>query len=217
MSKIIQKLNNLKSSESFIQVNTIRGYKYVDKAGEIVNTYYKDDVPPVFNMTIGELRIHKPSNKVEEIRVSPQMVWLRCLVVDSLDMVATTFTQESKKIFKILDVEKVSRIGWRNYFIYECDDKVDQDKIFEKIITIKTVKLNSINFEINLDKNFKVILGLQPVTKTDNNTSAVLFDIDISHSGEIDTKEVPKVLKEFREYLTAEKGFLDTVNNILVG
>lgn len=217
MTNPIKKLNNLKSSESFIQVNTIKGYKYVDKAGEIVNAYYKDDAPPAFNMTIGELRINKPSNKIEELKVSSQMVWMRCLIVDSLDMVATTFTQESKKIFKILDIEKVSRIGWRNYFIYECAIKADQDKIFEKLTTIKTAKLNSINFEINLEKNFKVILGMLPVTKTDNNTSAVLFDVDISHNGEVDTKEVPKLLKEFREYLTADSGFIGTVNNILVG
>ena len=41
MSKTIQKLNTLKNPESFMQINTIKGFKYVDRAGEIVNAYHK--------------------------------------------------------------------------------------------------------------------------------------------------------------------------------
>ncbi len=41
MSKTIKKLNKLNNLESFIQIDTIKGFKYIDRAGEIVNTYYK--------------------------------------------------------------------------------------------------------------------------------------------------------------------------------
>ena len=43
MSKVIQKLNKLKNPESFFQINTIKGFKYVDRAGEIVNAYHKNN------------------------------------------------------------------------------------------------------------------------------------------------------------------------------
>jgi len=33
MSDTIQKLNKLKNPESFIQINTVKGFKYIDKAG----------------------------------------------------------------------------------------------------------------------------------------------------------------------------------------
>lgn len=215
MSIEVKKLNSLKNPESFIQLTLIKGYKYVDKAGEIVNTYHKNNTPPVFSMNLNELRLSKPTDKIEELRVSAQMIWARFLVVDSLDMVATIFHKESKKILNILGTEKASRLGWRNYFIYEFESGNEQDKFFENITSFKGGQTNAISFEIKTDRKFKIILGLQPVVKTDGKTPGVLLDVDLSQDGEIDLKDFSKLLKEFREYLNDEKGFLGVVNSIL--
>ena len=43
MVKTITKINNLVNAESFLQVNFVKGYKYVDRAGEIVNYFHTSD------------------------------------------------------------------------------------------------------------------------------------------------------------------------------
>ncbi len=40
MSKRIKKLGKLIHDHSFFQINIIKGYKYIDRAGEIVNMYH---------------------------------------------------------------------------------------------------------------------------------------------------------------------------------
>jgi hypothetical protein len=74
MSQTVQKLNKLKNPESFIQVNTIKGYKYVDRAGEIVNFYYKNNSAPKFIMGLNGLSIEEPKEKIDELKITPQLI-----------------------------------------------------------------------------------------------------------------------------------------------
>ena len=46
----IKSITDLKLQNSFYQLNLIKGFKYVDKAGEIVNLYHNGNKPPEFNM-----------------------------------------------------------------------------------------------------------------------------------------------------------------------
>ncbi len=77
MSNKIQKISKLKRSESFIQINTVKGFKYIDRAGEIVNLYHKKNVPPPFNMGLNGLVIDQPKDKIAELKVTPQMIWMK--------------------------------------------------------------------------------------------------------------------------------------------
>jgi len=68
--------------------------------------------------------------------------------------------------------------------------------------------------EIKTGKDFSANLMLQPVIKNDENkTSGILFDIDIFQNGEFEPKDISKLLREFRQYLADENGFLSVVNN----
>ena len=63
-------------------------------------------------------------------------------------------------------------------------------------------------------KDFSANLMIQPVIKNDTNkTHGVLFDIDIFQNGEFESKNISKILKEFRQYLADENGFLSVVNS----
>ena len=77
MSKAIQKLNKLKNPESFLQINTIKGFKYVDRAGEIVNAYHKNNLPPQFLMGQNGLVIGQPKDKIDELKVTAQIIWAK--------------------------------------------------------------------------------------------------------------------------------------------
>ena len=98
MSKAIQKLNKLKNPESFIQVNTIKGFKYVDKAGEIVNAYHKNNSAPQFQMGLNGLVVEQPKDKIDELRVTAQVIWAKFSEINSLDLISTLFAKESENI-----------------------------------------------------------------------------------------------------------------------
>lgn len=214
MSKVIQKLNNLNNPESFIQVNTIRGFKYVDKAGEIVNVYHKNNIAPQFTMGLDGLVINDPKEKVEQLKITSQEVWVKFAKPDSLDMISNIFSKDVDLILKVLEVEKVSRIGWRNYFVYEFQNQERQDEYMKKIASIKEAKLSVIRFKVNTGKSFNASLGLQPIEKNDDvKTACVLFDIDIFQNGEIKINDIPTILKNFRQYLADDYGFLNVINS----
>jgi len=214
MSKTIAKLNKLNNPESFIQINTIKGFKYVDKAGEIVNAYHKKNSAPQFSMNLNGLVIQEPKDKIEQLKITAQAVWAKFAEPDSLDMISTLFSKEAETVLKILEVEKISRIGWRNYFVYEFADQVKQDEYLKKFTVIKETKPSVIRLEVKTGKDFSANLVIQPVVKNDEaKTLGILFDVDISQTGEIGTGDISATLKSFRQYLVDDNGFLSVINS----
>lgn len=215
MSNIkIAKLNKLNNPESFIQINTIKGFRYIDKAGEIVNAYHKENSVPQFTMSLSDLVINKPKDKIDVLKITSQAVWAKFTQIDSLDMVSNLFAKEAEIILKILDVEKVSRIGWRSYFVYEFQGETKQDEYLKKFTVIDNAKLLVLRLEVKTGKSFGANLVIQPVVKNDTyKTSGVLFDIDVFQTGKIDSDKIATILKSFRQYLTDEDGFLSVVNH----
>ena len=84
MSNTIQKLNKLKNHESFMQINTVKGFKYIDKAGEIVNQYHTENIVPNFEMNLNGLIIKEPKSKIYELKITSQMIWAKFNEIDSL-------------------------------------------------------------------------------------------------------------------------------------
>lgn len=214
MSKTIQKLTKLNNPESFIQINTIKGFKYVDKAGEIVNAYHKNNSAPQFSMNLNGLVIQEPKDKIEQLKITAQVVWAKFAEPDSLDMISTLFSKEAETILNILGVEKISRIGWRNYFVYEFADQAKQDEYLKKFTVIKETKPSIIRLEVKTAKDFNTNLVIQPVVKNDEaKTPGILFDVDVFQTGEIEVSDVSATLKSFRQYLADGNGFLSVINS----
>ena len=214
MSKAITKLNKLNNPESFIQINTIKGFKYVDKAGEIVNAYHKKNSAPQFSMNLNGLVIQEPKDKIEQLKITAQVIWAKFAEPDSLDMISTLFSKETEVISKILEVEKISRIGWRNYFVYEFADQAKQDEYLKKFTVIKETKPSVIRLEVKTGKDFNANLVIQPVIKNNEaKTLGILFDVDVFQTGEIEIGDVSTTLKSFKQYLADDNGFLSVINS----
>lgn len=213
MGKNIQKISNLKNPESFFQINTIKGFKYIDKAGEIVNEYHSDDKAPMFSMGLNGLVIEKPKEKIDILKITPQDIWAKFTEIDSLDMIARLFNQEANKIISILEIKKINRIGWRSYFIYDFISSKKQSEYFEKLIALENLKLSNASFNIITDKDFNINLIIQPVIKDDAQmTAGVLFDVDIYQIKNIDIKKVSIIFDSFREYILDDNGLAKVLN-----
>lgn len=214
MGKKIQKISNLKNPESFFQLNTIKGFKYIDKAGEIVNAYHIEENVPSFSMGLEGLVIEKPKDKIDILKITSQTIWAKFSQINSLDMIIRLFVQEASNIINILEVEKINRIGWRNYFIYDFIDKTKQDEYFKKLVTLNNLTLSTASFHISTKHDFKINLIIQPVIKNDEQmTSGVLFDVDIYQTDNIDTKGISTTLDSFRKYILDENDGLVNVLN----
>ncbi len=213
MSKL-RKINELKNPESFLQINTVKGFKYVDKAGEIVNAFHKNETPPQFTMGLDGLVIEQPVDKIDTLKITPQVVWAKTTQIDSLDMISRLFSKESKKIIGILEIDKISRIGWRNYFIYEFQNKEEQEDFFKKLIPINGLRPSSISFKVDTGNLFQANLIIQPVIKENEaGVTGVLFDIDIFQDKKIDTEHIQTALDSFRDYLQDSKNGLIKILN----
>ena len=213
MSKL-RKINNLKNPESFLQINTVKGFKYVDKAGEIVNAFHKGETPPQFTMGLDGLVLEQPIDKLDTLKITPQVIWTKTTQVDSLDMVSRLFSTESKKILSILEITEISRIGWRNYFIYEFPSKEDQEVFFKKLVPVDGLQPVSISFKVDTSTLFQANLTIQPVIKENEaGATGVLFDVDIFQNKEIDTEHIQSTLDSFRTYIQdSENGLIKILN-----
>lgn len=216
MSRTIKKINQLKNTESFIQAHTIKGFKYIDKAGEIINLYHLGNKMPKFTMNPDGLILENPIKKMETLKITPTFIWSRFLDIDNLGKVIEIYIQELKRVCSILEVEKFSRIGWRNYFIYEFLNKEQETTFLEKIKILDNTNTEFIRLNLKTNKNFESTLMIQVVAKDNNpGQKGVLFDIDIFNRAEIEINDVLLNLKSFKDYLKSTDNFLSIVNNIL--
>jgi len=217
MSNIIKKINKLNNTESFMQINTVRGFKYIDRAGEIINQYHTDGVVPSLEMNLDGLVISEPKNKMHELKITSQMIWAKFNEIDSLDMIEDLFFKESKAILKILDVDQINRIGWRNHFVFEFKNKEDQDEYFKKLTNFENGTLSIAGFEVDTKKDFSMNLIIKSVVKNDKHKiPGVLFDVDIFKSSEIKKEDILEVLNEFKDYLRGDSAFLSVLNSTFI-
>ncbi|MDE0091728.1 MAG: hypothetical protein OXN83_00390 [Oligoflexia bacterium] len=216
MSDIIKKLSNFEHSDSFIQIDTIKGFEYVNRVGEIINKYHKSDLsPPQYMGGLEGLIIHKPTEEIEEIRLGSQSLWAKFEKRDSMEMILNAFSKESEKVFNTLSVKHARRIGWRNYFFHEIGDDVKLKKYLEKFTPTKEMNPMGFIFRIETKEDFEANLGIQPVVKNGGEKKAfgILFDVDIFYVNKIETNKIKENLKAFSEYLRDKEGFLKVINN----
>lgn len=217
MPKItISKINNLKNIESFLQINLFKGYKYVDKAGEIVNNFYHNKKEPIFKMGLGGLIISQPNEEVEEVKISAKTFWSHFVNPSSFESSINYFEKISIETLNILEVDKISRLGWRNYFVYEFPNEEKRDEILNRFFVNKNFKMEEFNFSTK-DKELSLDIKVKKIKKNDEmETPGLLFDIDISQSFDdfLEKKELPAKLLEFINFIRSNT-FLNIINTIL--
>lgn len=217
MKHTIQKINKLICAESFLQVNLVKGFKYVDKAGEIVNEFHSGNKEPQFAMILKELVINKSDR--EEIKISPKVFWSRYISPDSIDQFLELFVKDAEKIFKILEVNQISRIGWRNHFVYEFtqeDGEKERALIFSKFLKKEKLNLEVIELSYKIESvNF--YFRISKISKNDkNSTPALLFDVDCfkEFNENLKIEETRSELKKIEKKIRSDD-FLGIINFVL--
>ena len=207
----IDKITKLKNIESFLQINFIKGHKYVDKAGEFVNALYNNDSVPFHTMRPDGMEMKLGDNK--ELRVSSYNLWIHFLNPDSFEMQKQELLKSFELVNSIFKPGKYTRVGWRNYFIYEysgeCPQIIDNDNLyggeFNEIILNKKIE--------NLDSR----ISISKVAKKDKEQDAILFDIDMYKRLEVNAVNVDEINRTIMQIANTinSKELLELVNKIL--
>ena len=216
MPNAIRKINQLKTLESFIQINFFKGFEYIDKAGKLINKFYKDDLPPQFSVGLDGLVILKPNDITEELKISADGYWSHYTKPSSLDQVATFYSKYYDDVVNTLGVEKITRIGWRNYFVYEYQKSEERENALKKLNLGSELKIEACVFSLKTNEITSNIIIRRAVRNDSKKTPAILLDIDsfIVFKSPHPVKEGHKSLKEIRIMIQSDD-FLKQINLIL--
>lgn len=215
----LRKFNELMIVESFIQINLFKGFTYIDKAGEIVNAFYTDNVPPKFEMQQSGLVIYEPDDDMNAFKVTPKYVWGHYLEPITLDKVITSFYKKFKEVTTILNVDKIERIGWRSFFIFAVQSKTEMDKMIKKYLPSLRGELVSLACTHKVNE-LRMNIKITPVKKRDGdkgkNGYGIMFDIDVYQtSSELtDRTDVKGILNQIRDLYKKEEA-LEIVRSII--
>ncbi len=217
MKHEIQKLNQLKHIDSFMQINYLRGFKYIDKAGEIVNLFFTNQEAPPYQMTQRELIIKETIADPKTYRIAVDNVWCHDSDPQNLGNLEQSFQKKSCEFLGILDVKEITRVGWRNYFIYELQDREEKNRILSKFVPITDSEFSNMRFQKNIcdfECNF-IIKGAEK--RDEGKTQAIIFDIDCFKNFDaspIAPGDVLDCLTNIREVLNS-KNMLEVINLVL--
>lgn len=209
----IKSITDLKLQNSFYQLNLIKGFKYIDKAGEIVNLYYEGDKPPNFNMGIDGLYLKSPEEYIEVLKYSSNRLWMKFDKIDTIDQVIQFIRKPINITKDIQKVEIISRVGWRNIYLIELMNTQEVNNI-EKIVEI-IPDTNTLSFRITHSKNeIKSLIEIELlVNKKDKNKKALQINVDVFIQENIKIDDVIKRTKEIMQYF--KNDFIKLINQLL--
>ncbi len=217
MSKIFKNLKDFKVPATYLQIHYRKGFKVLDKAGEIINNYHIDDNEPFFQFESDGLIIKDPTSSIDVLKITPNNIWAKYYPNEDLHSIYIDYCKQLEYIFQILEINKILRIGWRNHFVHEFKDRSAQIELFKKIITLdfKLFHVASINTKLETGFDFDAILNIQAASKNDTTkTPAILFDIDIFQLKNLSAKKIDGHFKSIWNYLNSNSGFLNIINKI---
>lgn len=217
MKHEIKKLNQLQHTDSFMQINYLRGFKYIDKAGEIVNTFFTDKVEPPYQMSQRALIIKEDEASSKTYKVAVNNVWYHNSEPENFGNLENDFRRKATDILNLLEVEEITRIGWRNYFIYELQNLEEKNAVLRKLLPIARSEFSNLGFEVVIN-GFKCKFIVEGAEKQDESkTPAIIFDIDCSFNftdSPIDVEDIAPQLENIRDVYNS-KDILEIINLVL--
>lgn len=210
----MKKITDLVLSESFMQINTIRGYRFIEKSGEIINLFHSEKkTPPLFNLDMNGLLIKNPIENIIELKVNANMIWFRYMNLLDAKTNIKSFITLTDKILDVLDVSEISRIGWRTRYIFPFKNEIEFNNFFQSIVKIEGINESEIKTSFFPGNNLQAYLQIIPV-QNNNKEFGVLIDVDIFLVEEHTTKDIDKYLMKFWDYLNEKNGFLKILNSM---
>lgn len=226
MSKV-QKKELWEENRAFFQANTIKGGRYLDDSGKIINEYveaYKD-----LSVGLNGLRLGQSNNAdmPDEIVVDINRVWLACYGQGCIKKIKESAEMITKTISRHIGVDLYSRLGLRVYYYKSMDDiRSYMRGLYSRLATpeLQTVTgptdkvLEMISCVRFMNPPFSIRLNIQPITilrppekTTDFVGNGVVIDIDVyedkdSSKRPLNPKHIAAFLRESSDRVITKAG-----------
>ena len=89
-------------TDSYFQANTIKGHRYLDDAGKIMNRW--DSEFPNKDVGLQGLSMRNPDALMRELRVDNRTIWIRFSFADRLRQITELSINITTEICEILEV-----------------------------------------------------------------------------------------------------------------
>jgi hypothetical protein len=188
---------------AFCQVDTVRGYRYLDVAGKVMNQYgarFRE-------MTVGldGLRMWGSDDSFVEARASVKQLVAAFTLPPTFDLLEQEMNGYMRDVTGIFEVDHATRLGYRLQFVWPLDhDRTkDRQELLANIMHVRALAgehdVGSFNVAVRFEESdYGISLSIATVSRTDTKTSpsdattdlltelplsGVLFDVDFSSQG----------------------------------
>lgn len=203
------------------QVDTVRGWQYLDDAGKVMNAY--DEVFEAKTVTTDGLRMGNPrSGAITQAQVTPKMIWAAFELPDTPKLVIDQSAKFVSRVAELIHVVSARRLAIRIAYLVplavkEIDDLVASGGLFE-VAAIEGTSLKADKFEVTLvskvpqlAKDASATLRLQQATRSAEAPqkypeSGLMIDLDVYREVE-SPEEIP--LADYRKFLADAAPWID--------
>jgi hypothetical protein len=117
------RLADLTLADAFFQVNLVKGYRYLDTAGRIMNDF--DDRFKEMEVGLQGLNMRAPADPEDhllEMRISAEQIWLHYGVGTPWTELRQEIPRLVERIAGVLEVSSFKRRGFRTMLLYPVED-----------------------------------------------------------------------------------------------
>ena len=144
---------------AFVQANTIKGYRYLDLSGVVLNRvaeHYEN-----FTVEPAGCALRNPKNENDPfaIRFGPDRIWLQYISLDSLQLVVDTAPEWINGIATDIEVTQFSRLALRVRFFTSSDRIVEATARLFRGIT--SGSLHGMIAEVKDKKDVRAAYGIR--------------------------------------------------------
>jgi hypothetical protein len=167
----------LKSSNLFIQANTVGGHSFMEKALDIMKLF--DPLPPVSTVN-NELSFTDPIEGVNSIRITSEFIHAYINALHpNIPYIINYFSDKIVQISQVMGIENYSRLGERRHYIHEFSTEQEKMNYFKKFVKFDDFEEVAFNRLIKTGL-FKAEIKVSPSRNTNNR--GILIDIDIYYN-----------------------------------
>ena len=194
--------------KAFCQVNTVKGWRYLDDAGKVMN-HFADEFEEM-KVGLNGLLLNKPGAIIDEARVTAKDIWIGFTRPATGTYVGDQAWRYVQTVANIIGVESVSRVGVRLQYLLPTAIAQDQMAAIARtlvggpVLSIPGAPTSTeVSLELQLERGLQVTLRFQPVKLRPSEvlvenlpTEGLMFDSDVSRSGTINLAEARVAIRQ---------------------
>lgn len=154
------------------------------------------------------LIIQTPRRGIDQLKISVGDFWCHFaepgkFTETRTEKILENYIDTASSVLDITKPEKINRIGWRSFLVYEFNHKVED---LNGIVKLRNGKTLATVVELSLANEVKMNIQLKLLEKRDGSgDSALLFDIDAFREDEITVRQARDKLTLVRKSFFPEK------------